>query len=88
MEILITFDSTTAAISAEKALMDAGIAVRVMNLPSSIRAGCGISLRVEPGDAALASQILKENKLDAGELFQRTIDKGRSQYKPYTEGST
>jgi len=49
MEFLLTFHSTSAAIAAERILLEAGAAVSVMPLPECISAGCGIALRL-PGN--------------------------------------
>lgn len=85
MEILLTFDTTTGAIGAEKALLDANIAVKVMNIPSSIRAGCGISLRIAPQDYARSIKLLADNKLAPGSCYKRMTHNGKSSYLPYME---
>ncbi len=83
MEILIVFDTTSNAIGAEMALENANIPVKVMNIPSSIRAGCGISLRVAPQDIARAITVLEEKKLVAGGYYKRSVSDGKSHYAPY-----
>ncbi len=56
MRILV-FLSTSAVIRAENILLSEGIKAAAMPLPPSIRAGCGIALRVEDDelDKALAA---------------------------------
>ncbi len=83
MEILITFDTTSNAIGAEMALQSANIPVKVMNIPSSIRAGCGISLRVEPQDIERAGAALKAKNIETGGYYERVVTDGKSQYAPY-----
>lgn len=83
MEILIAFDTTTSAICAEKALLDAGIPVKVMNIPSSIKAGCGISLRLAPPDFARAARLLQDKNLASCGYYERMVENGKSQYTPY-----
>ncbi len=85
MEILIAFDTTSSAIGAEMALESANIPVKVMNIPSSIRAGCGISLRIEPQDVKRAAAVLKEKNLAASGYYQRIIADGKSSYNPCEE---
>lgn len=45
-EVIITFPNTHNAIAAERTLLKQHFAVKVMPLPASIKAGCGICLRV------------------------------------------
>lgn len=82
-EILFTFGTTAAAIAAEAALQNAGLAVRVMSLPSSIRAGCGLCLRVSPADAKAAAQLLSGAKIEIADTYKREIDGAQSTYTPY-----
>ena len=82
MEILLTFDSTHAAIESERILLQADLAVKVMNLPSSIRAGCGISLRIAPDDFLRATQLL-DNVGPFG-VYRRCVSRGASTYSPYS----
>lgn len=83
MEILIAFDTTTSAIGAENALLSSSIPVKVMNIPSSIKAGCGISLRIDPQDFDRAAKVLEEKHLAANGYYERAVVNGKSQYTPY-----
>lgn len=49
-EYILTFTSTNQAILGESVLTQAGLAVRVMPLPGTIRAGCGLCLRLSEPD--------------------------------------
>ena len=82
MEILLTFDSTHAAIESERILLQADLAVKVMNLPSSIRAGCGISLRIAPDDFLRATQLL--GSVGPFGAYRRCVSRGASTYSPYS----
>jgi hypothetical protein len=52
------FASTHDALDAEGLLGDVGIEVVPIPTPASIGAGCGIALRLDPGDEARASEYL------------------------------
>lgn len=58
MMSLISFDSTQAAILAEGLLLAKGLKVRVMPLPSYVKAGCGICLNVNQDDLAIITECL------------------------------
>lgn len=81
-EVIFTFSSTNAAIKAETVLIQAGLAVKVMSLPSSIKAGCGICLRFQPNQARVAIQTLDQSGTTVSELWMRTTDNSNSRYKP------
>lgn len=68
MSYILTFANTHAAIFAEKALLQAGCQVGVMPLPSGIRAGCGIALRV--ADYLEAKALLQENNILVAAVYQ------------------
>jgi hypothetical protein len=59
MQCLIVFENTHAAIKAEKLLLAADMKVFVVPLPSSVRAGCGISLRVCQDHSDAAQTLLE-----------------------------
>ena len=72
MSYILTFANTHAAIFAEKALLQAGYSVGVMPLPSGIKAGCGIALRV--ADHIASNALLKENNIVVSAVFQATAN--------------
>ncbi|HHV41305.1 MAG TPA: DUF3343 domain-containing protein [Clostridiaceae bacterium] len=59
MEYIITFANTNNAIKAESCLLNNEIQVSVLPLPPSIKAGCGICLRLKEDDLRLATQLLE-----------------------------
>lgn len=83
MEIVLTFGGTHDVVRAEQALLDTGLPVRVMPLPSTIRAGCGLCLRVAPDDAQAALRTLAAASIPVQQAYTRTTDHGRSQYEPW-----
>jgi len=75
---ILTFANTHAAIFAEKALLQAGYPVGVMPLPSAIKAGCGITLRV--ADYIASITLLKENKIVVAAVYQASTNLQGSVY--------
>jgi hypothetical protein len=55
--VILTFTSTHRAIAAEEALLEADVPHQIVPLPAWVRAGCGLSLRLEAAalDRALAA---------------------------------
>ena len=72
MSYILTFANTHAAIFAEKALLQAGYPVGVMPLPSGIKAGCGIALRV--ADYIASSALLKANNIVVSAVYQASAN--------------
>jgi len=60
--MLISFNSTSHAIRAEKVLLENKLKVVVLPLPDRIRAGCGICLKID--DENMAKNILKEKQIE------------------------
>jgi hypothetical protein len=58
-EFIFTFGNTRDAVEGEKKLLGAGLSPGVMPLPDQIGAGCGICLRVSPGDLEKARSVLE-----------------------------
>lgn len=80
MSYILTFDNTHAAIFAEKALLQAGYPVGVMPVPSGIRAGCGIALRVD--DYIASSALLEKNNIIVAAVYQASVTNNLStEYK-------
>lgn len=72
MSYILTFANTHAAIFAEKALLQAGYSVGVMPLPSGIKAGCGIALRV--ADYIESNALLQENNIAVAAVYQTSVN--------------
>jgi len=73
MEYVITFNNTNHAIKAEQYLLDHSLHVGVLPLPSQIKAGCGICLRLKKGEIRTALDLLKDNNIGDIELYSREI---------------
>jgi len=79
---VLTFANTHTAIFAEKALLQAGYSVGVMPLPSSIKAGCGIALRV--ADYIASNALLKENNIIVSTIYQTSANSLGTEYSKVT----
>lgn len=85
MEVVLTFLNTNHVIKAEQALLDAGKNVKVMPLPSAIRSGCGLCLRLQPEDAEEARELLRLAGDPPDAMYLRDTSDGVSRYQPYKE---
>jgi len=80
-EIIICFENVTGAIMAEQILAGNKFSVRVMPTPSSIKAGCGFCLRLEPKDLESAAAFLSQRGLPVKEAYLRGTAEGRNSYE-------
>jgi hypothetical protein len=58
------FDSAHDSLTAERLLKGACVSARAIPKPRTLGGGCGIALRVEPADAALAEELLVRNNVE------------------------
>jgi len=84
MEYIITFKTTNYAIKAEQRLLESKIRVGVLPLPSQVRAGCGICLRIAQDDISAALTVLAKAPIDEIGLLKRENDKGKFVYTEIT----
>jgi len=80
MEYIITFKNTNFAIKAEKCLLEQGLHVGVLPLPSQISAGCGICLRMPQGEIKSAIKVLTDKNISEIGLYSRMPENGRHLY--------
>ena len=71
MEYILTFGSTSHSIRAEQTLLAKGLSVTVMPLPSAIRAGCGLCLRVREPHLAAARETLSDAAVPIERIYLR-----------------
>lgn len=83
METVLTLARTNETIHAERILVDAGLTIHVMPLPSAIRAGCGVCLRLPQEQLGEAVALLAQAGIPVESLYLRTMVEGRSTYSPY-----
>ncbi|MCL2566439.1 MAG: DUF3343 domain-containing protein [Defluviitaleaceae bacterium] len=65
---LFTFNSTHQAMLSEKTLKGAGLLVRLIPVPRSVSASCGLALRVSEGEYEGAVRIMEENGIEIAEI--------------------
>ena len=82
MEIVFTFQNSRGAIAGEKALLDAGIAVRVMPRPSALGEGCGICIRVDESHYGKAEAVLREAGIAIEATYTKDKVDGKTVYTP------
>ena len=85
MEHILTFGSTSHSIRAEQLLLAAGLSVSVMPLPSAIRAGCGLCLRVAAAALPSARVALDAAGVPIEHIYLREPSGSGSIYTPYSE---
>lgn len=80
-EIVFTFLTTYNAICGERALLDAGLAARVMPRPSALGQGCGICLRVDEADGKRAEAALASAGVAVEGVYMKFRDGRRMEYR-------
>ena len=83
MEYIIAFGGTNLAIKAEGCL--AHLRVGVLPLPAQISAGCGICLKVPPGQIGTALKDLERCGVGGFRLFARKRKDGGYTYTEITD---
>ena len=83
VEVVLAFARTNETIQAERLLEEAGLSIRVMPLPSAIRAGCGVCLRLPEAQLREASVRLEQAGIPVQSVFARAAAGERSVYTPY-----
>ena len=69
MEYVIAFDRTNVAIKAEQNLLERKLNVSVIPIPSTIRAGCGICLRLGSDEIRPALRSLSKISIGVGDML-------------------
>ncbi len=85
-EMLITFRNTHAAVRSEGILRNAGVGVRVMPLPEHLSAGCGVCLRIHPGELPRAEALLAGSGVGWEGLYRRSTVEGITRWIPRGDG--
>lgn len=63
--LVVTIDSTHLAMKLEKILLEQQIDVRIIPLPSELKASCGFSLKTKVEDAKNIVNIFSNNNIDS-----------------------
>ena len=62
-KVVAVFESTRAAISAERFCTTGGVSCQVIPLPRDISSDCGIALEIAEGDRGVVERIFGQEKL-------------------------
>lgn len=73
---LYTFDSVTKVMQAEIYLEEDSIPVRMVPILPEIDAGCGLALRIDEKNQALAENALKKRNLDYEDRYKLVYRQG------------
>lgn len=65
---IILFDTTQAAIKAEKVLMSAGISIKLIPVPRHISHNCGIAIRFELGFMDEVRSVLRKEDVPIADI--------------------
>lgn len=84
-EAVFTFRNTHHAIDGERALLEAGLDVRVMGRPASLGTGCGICLRVNEGLYPQARTTLEGAGVEIEAVYRRIAALSGTVYQPIEE---
>ena len=80
MEYIIAFESTSFAIKAERLLLEQKLSVAVLPLPTDIRAGCGICLKLGANEIKTALRFLCQTDISGTKLYSREEENKRYMY--------
>lgn len=81
LELVFVFENVHHAIMAEKFMLENQIVVKVMPLPPTIKAGCGICLRIAPSEHDFAMDLLEQNDIKIEGEYLRRQENHRSVYE-------
>jgi hypothetical protein len=71
--LVIAFDSTTAALAAERELGARGLPGRIIPLPREVSAGCGLSWKIPPSARESVTSALDEAGIPWVGAYELTI---------------
>ncbi len=70
LRLIITFHTTTAAMAFEKHCLAEGLPGRLIPVPTSITAGCGMAWMAEPSDRSLLEEAIEKDALSVDALHE------------------
>ena len=83
MEAVFTFHSTHDAINGERLLLEGGVKVKVMALPSSLGAGCGLCLRVASAELEQSRSLMGGASIQPEAVYLKQTENGKAVYTPF-----
>lgn len=73
LQLVIAFDTTAAALAFEAAAPAAGLAGRLIPVPTAITAGCGLAWRDDPVTREAARALLEQEGITGASLYELVI---------------
>lgn len=73
LQCVVTFKTTTEAITFEKAAKAAGLSGRLIPLPTTLAAECGLAWKEDPKNKVLLERLLKEHNLVHYKIYELEI---------------
>jgi hypothetical protein len=70
---VITFQNTTSAMAMEKLCKEQGLSGRIIPVPRSITAGCGLAWSANPESRLELENFMKENNINYGQVYEIEI---------------
>ncbi len=70
LRLIITFHTTTSAMAFERYCLSHGLPGRLIPVPTSITAGCGMAWMADPADRSVLEEAIKKDALDADALYE------------------
>ena len=73
LKVVLTFPGTTQAMKMEKAAREAGVPGRLIPVPSSIRAGCGMAWCAPLGTREQLTELAAREGIEWEEFYERIL---------------
>lgn len=73
LQLVVAFDSTAAALAFEAAAGNTELTGRLIPVPTSITAGCGLAWREAPAHRPAVEQLLTELSIQDATLYELVI---------------
>ncbi|AEE90630.1 conserved protein of unknown function [Tepidanaerobacter acetatoxydans Re1] len=73
LQCVVTFQTTTEAMTFEKVAKAAGLSGRIIPLPRAIAAGCGLAWKEDPKYRVLLERLINEHNLVYNKIYELVI---------------
>ena len=70
LQCVVTFQTTTEAMTFEEVAKEAGLSGRIIPLPRAIATGCGLAWREDPKYRVLLEKLLNEHNLAYDRVYE------------------
>ncbi len=73
LQLVVVFDTTAAALAFEAAALAAGLGGRLIPVPPSIKAGCGLAWRDAPAARNAVDGLLRREAISGAHILEQII---------------